>query len=293
MNDMSVTMFRFKPWNSTRVAAGLLAGLLLSPVAARAGDASAWDGGLRSGVRLIAGASRTESGATIHRAGIDVRLARGWKTYWRYPGDSGLPPRFDFTHSENVKAIAVRWPAPQRLEDESGTSIGYKSDFVLPLDVWPQDGTKPVKLRLRVDYGICEKICIPAEAKAELTLTGGATTHAARIAQFAARVPRAAKVGGDGPLAIRAVKREDDGPLGRIVVDLAAPAGQKVELFAEGPSSDWALPVPSPLPGAPEGLQRFAFKLDGLPPGAKADGATLTLTAAAGDQAIEVPIPIK
>ncbi len=293
MNDMSHIMFRFKPWNSIRVAAGFVAALLLSSGAAHAVDASGWDGGLRSAVRLIAGTPRTESGATIHRAGIDIRLARGWKTYWRYPGDSGLPPRFDFTGSENVKAIAVRWPAPHRLDDESGTSIGYKSDFVLPLEVWPQDGARPVTLRLKVDYGICEKICIPAEAKAELTLTGGASTHAARLAQFEARVPRAATVGSDGPLAIRAVTREEDGPLGRVVIDLVAPAGQKVELFAEGPSADWALPVPNPIPGAPEGLQRFAFKLDGLPPGAKAAGATLTLTAAAGDQAIEVPIPIK
>ena len=60
------------------------------------------------------------------RAGIELRLAPGWKTYWRYPGDSGIPPRFDFAKSRNVKSVTVRWPAPQRLTDESGTSIGYK-----------------------------------------------------------------------------------------------------------------------------------------------------------------------
>ena len=76
---------------------------------------------------------------------------------------------------------------------------------------------------------------------------------------------------------------------GKILVDVAAPADATVELFAEGPSADWALPVPAPLGDAPAGLRRFAFELDGLPPGATAHGATLTLTAVAGERAVEVP----
>jgi DsbC/DsbD-like thiol-disulfide interchange protein len=296
MNKMNAPMFRFRLWNSARRSVGAIAVIVSAAMpmqAAQAADASGWDGGLRAAVRLIAGTPRGEAGATIHRAGIDFRLSRGWKTYWRYPGDSGIPPRFDFTGSENVKAIAVRWPAPHRLEDESGTSIGYKQDFVLPLEIWPQDAAKPVSLRLRIDYGICEKICIPAEGKADLVLTGASSTHANRLAQFEARVPRPARLGGDGPLAIRTAMRQDDAPLGRMVLDVAAPAGAKLELFAEGPSADWALPLPAPIAGAPEGLQRFAFKLDGLPPGAKPDGATLTITAVTADQAIEVPVPVK
>ena len=65
------------------------------------------------------------------------------------------------------------------------------------------------------------------------------------------------------------------------------PTGRKVDLIAEGPTPDWALPLPEPVPGAPAGLQRFAFELDGLPPGASAKGASITLTAIAGDRAIE------
>jgi hypothetical protein len=61
-----------------------------------------------------------------------------------------------------------------------------------------------------------------------------------------------------------------------------------VALFAEGPAPDWALPVPSRIEGAPAGLQRFAFELDGAPPGAKYEGAAVTFTAVAGDAAIEV-----
>jgi hypothetical protein len=59
-------------------------------------------------------------------------------------------------------------------------------------------------------------------------------------------------------------------------------------LFAEGPTAQWALPLPEPVAGAPAGLQRFAFVLDGLPPGEKASGATLRLTAVSGEKAVEV-----
>src|SRR5205085_7245804 len=106
------------------------------------------------------------------RAGVELKLATGWKTYWRYPGDSGVPPRFDFARSENVKSVTVKWPAPQRFSDESGVSIGYKDQVVFPLEVVPQDAAKTTVLRLDLDYAICEKLCMPATAKAELALGG-------------------------------------------------------------------------------------------------------------------------
>ena len=244
---------------------------------ALAADSSPWDGGPATAVRLIAG-------ATIARAGVEIRLAPGWKTYWRYPGDSGVPPRFDFAGSLNVKSVTVRWPAPQRLADESGTSIGYKHDVVFPLDVVPQDAAKPVVLRLKIDYAVCEKICVPADGKAELTLDGAPGALAARVDTGDAIVPKRAALGAADALAIRAARRDGN----KVLVDVAAPARSEVELFAEGPTPDWALPVPARVADAAGGLQRFAFDLDGLPPNTKPDGAMLTLTAVAGGQAIEV-----
>src|SRR5262245_48206912 len=87
-----------------------------------AADASPWDKGSNWSVRLIGGAAQ----AGLVRAGIEIKLDPGWKTYWRYPGDSGIPPRFDFAGSGNVKAVAVMWPAPHRFPDGAGHSIGYK-----------------------------------------------------------------------------------------------------------------------------------------------------------------------
>jgi DsbC/DsbD-like thiol-disulfide interchange protein len=264
-------------------AAAILAVNLVVTVAvsrpALAGDASAWDGDQRAAVRLIAGAQR----GTVRRAGIEIRLAPGWKTYWRYPGDSGIPPRFDFSHSKNVKSVTVRYPAPHRLTDESGTSIGYKHGVVFPLEIVAQNAAQPVMLAVKVDYAVCEKICIPAEGKAELSVTGRPGAQDGWLKQNDDLVPVAAKIGEGETLAVRSVKRENK----RILVDVAAPGA--IELFVEGPAADWALPVPAPVDGAPAGQQRFAFELEGLPPNTRPDGATLMLTAVSGGQAIEVP----
>jgi DsbC/DsbD-like thiol-disulfide interchange protein len=260
------------------VPAGALTG-------AWAADASPWDGDTHAGLRLVAG-SRT-SDATA-RAGIEIRLAPGWKTYWRYPGDAGVPPRFDFADSQNVKAVTIGWPAPHRLSDESGITIGYKEDVIFPLHIVPQDTSKPVRLRVKADYAVCEKICIPVEGRAELVLDSGRSVLDQTLAAFEALVPKRAQLGDGAPLAVRAVQRDKSGDRARVIVDVAAPGSGPIDLFAEGPTPDWALPVPEPIAGAPAGLHRFAFVLDGLPPGASAEGAVLTFTLVAGGSAVEV-----
>lgn len=118
------------------------------PAPGRAADASGWDGTQPSAVRLIAAAKRSEQGRAILRAGVQIRLAPGWKTYWRSPGDAGVPPQFEFAGSENVKAITVLWPAPQRFLEDGVTLIAYKGDVTFPLhvvseDVWQTGGSPP------------------------------------------------------------------------------------------------------------------------------------------------------
>jgi len=266
------------------IAAAALGLVLASGVtAARAQDASPWQGDSRAAMRLIGASTRPVDGGDVLRAGVEIRLQPGWKTYWRYPGDSGVPPRFDFAGSENVKSVSVLWPAPQRfLDGAGGASIGYGQDVILPLRVVAQRAG-PVTLRLKLDYAVCEKLCVPVDARAELALSRKKTSQEAALAAAEGRVPRAAGVGKGSPLAVRNVRREAN----RIFVDVAG--NMPVDLFAEGPSPDWALPLPQPVAGAPGGVQRFSFALEGLPAGVKPDGAVLKLTAVSGNEAIEVP----
>lgn len=250
-----------------------------------AADSSAWDRDARGGIRLIAGNSAADGAI---RAGVELNLAPGWKTYWRYPGDSGVPPRFDFERSENVKSVSVLWPAPHRFPDEGGFTIGYKNGVLFPLRIVPQDKTRPVVLRLKLDYAVCEKLCVPAEGKAELPLTGAPSSLDASLAAAEAEVPKSVPLNDGKEFAIRAVHRDASAKPGKVIVDVTAPEHATVDLFAEGPTESWALPLPMPVSGAPAGQRRFAFVLDGLPTGAKAAGAEIRLTATAGKQAIEV-----
>lgn len=256
--------------------------------AAIAADASSWDNDVQSSARLIAAQAHEVSGVRLFRAGIEIKLKEGWHTYWRYPGDSGVPPVADFSRSQNVKWATVLYPAPTRFPDGAGgNAIGYKGDVILPVSVLPGDASRPALLRLKLAYAVCEKLCVPAEANLELTLTGKPSSTDADVTAAEARLPKAVRIGDAGPLAIRAAHRETNSAKARVIVDVAAPAGVPVTLFAEGPTPQWALPLPEPDSGAPAGLQRFAFELDGLPPGAKPDGAELKLTAVAGDKAVE------
>jgi DsbC/DsbD-like thiol-disulfide interchange protein len=270
-----------------RAAAGfLLVAAMLGP--ARADDASRWDGEARSAVRLIAGSPGSDHSSKFLRAGIEIRLAPGWKTYWRYPGDSGVPPRFDFARSDNIKSVDVSWPAPRGFSDGAGSSIGYKNDVIFPLRIVPKDEAKPVVLRLDLEYAICEKLCVPATSTVELAVGTATSAHDASLAASEARVPKPVTLGAPGPLAITSVRRTPEGPNGRIIVEVAAARNDAVELFAEGPTADWALPVPEPLGDASADTRRFVFAVDGLPPGATIDGAALRLTAVSDAAAIEV-----
>jgi DsbC/DsbD-like thiol-disulfide interchange protein len=257
----------------------------LPPGAARAADdASPWAGDARSAVRLIAG-TRTNDSAQL-RAGIEIRLKPGWHTYWRYPGDAGVPPRFDFSGSQNLKVAEVLWPAPHRLDEAGLSTIGYDRDVILPLRVTPQDQHKPVTLRVKLAYAVCEKLCVPAEGSAALALAGEASTHEARLTAAERQVPRKVALGAGDALAIRAIRREGGAEHPRLIIDMAVPPGARVDLFAEGPTEEWSLPLPVPVDGAPT---RFALELDGAPPGASFADVLLKLTAVSGANAIEVP----
>lgn len=266
-----------------RAALGLAVTLSVACMAieVRAEDSSPWQRDTHSAVRLLAG---SRSGAVL-LGGIAIQLQPGWKTYWRTPGDSGVPPRFDFSKSDNVEAVTVLWPAPQKFDDGAGgTSLGYKHQIVLPLRIVAKNADKPVTLRAEINYAVCEKLCIPVEAKAELGFASVASTEDGNLSEALNSVPKPANIGDPNPLTIRDVKRE--GKI-NVLVDVSAPEGKDVSLFVEGPTPDWALPVPKLLEASPPGVKRFTFELDGLPPGANPDGAALKLTLVGGDKAYE------
>jgi DsbC/DsbD-like thiol-disulfide interchange protein len=262
------------------VAACLIAGM-----ATHAADVSPWHREQHSAVRLIGAQPERGREGTVWRAGVEVELESGWKTYWRYPGDSGIPPRFNFSGSSNVKDIQVLWPAPMRFSDGAGMSIGYAGRVLLPLRIRPRDPNAPVTVRLKLDYAVCEKLCVPVDATMMLPLTAAKSPYDDLLRASEARVPRKSLIGDEGALAITAVRREN-GAKPRILVDVRTPNG--ADLFAEGPNERWSLPLPEPVAGASEGTMRFGFALEGLPADVKTAGAQVTLTAVSATDAVEV-----
>jgi DsbC/DsbD-like thiol-disulfide interchange protein len=310
---MAAQMARFIALPRHLFPAAILMCLATAP-SASAQDVSNWDGQAHSAARLIAGAMSKNHAPDFLRAGIEIRLDPGWQTYWRDPGDSGAPPIFDFSGSENVKSVSVLWPAPERFPDGAGgKSIGYRDHVILPLHVVPAETAKQTALRLKLEYDVCSNICIPVESNLVLNLRDDGAEDAA-IERAEIRVPRPVALGqqahagamperaqaitgqraaGDNAeahseaLAILGLHRQPGDAHERVIVDVAAPVGAPVDLFVEGPTPDWALPLPqqSATDGA---IRHFEFELDGLPRDAKTEGAALTFTAVSGDNAIEV-----
>jgi DsbC/DsbD-like thiol-disulfide interchange protein len=260
--------------------------------AVQAQDASAWDGEPHGASRLIAGATLNVGDKKLARAGIEIHLDQGWKTYWRYPGDSGVPPKLDFSGSENVKAVSTLWPAPERFADGAGGhSIGYHGDVVLPLQIVPDDASRPSLLHVKLSYAVCGKLCVPADAQLALTLSGRPGTKEPILAAAEARVPRRVALNAPGNLTIASIHRDISSGHARVVVSVGAPEGVAIDLFAEGPTPDWALPLPQPEQSpvaSPDGMRRYSFELDGLPTGAQPEGAMLKITAVSPTDAIEV-----
>jgi DsbC/DsbD-like thiol-disulfide interchange protein len=273
-----------------RAAFGFATTLLLSSLAieACAQDASPWQRDGHSAVRLLAG---SRSGAVL-LGGIAFQLQPGWKTYWRTPGDSGVPPRFDFSKSENVEAVTVLWPAPMKFDDGAGGhSLGYHDQVVLPLRIVAKNTDKPVTLRAVVNYAVCDKLCVPVEADVELAITSVASTEDSALFAALDTVPKPANVGDPNPLTIRDVKRDGKSA---VLVDVVAPSeAGNINLFVEGPTPDWALPVPELLEHSPPGVKRFKFELDGLPPDTNPEGAALKLTLVSGERSYEFNINLE
>ncbi len=158
---------------------------------------------------------------------------------------------------------------------------------MLPLRIVAKNADKPVTLRAGINYAVCEKLCIPVEANAELAFASVASTEDSALFAALDTVPKPASIGDPNPLTIRDVKRDGKSS---VLVDVATPDAREVSLFVEGPTPDWALPVPTLLEPSPPGVKRFSFELDGLPPGAKPEGAALKLTLVGGDRAYEFNI---
>ncbi|MHB8886239.1 MAG: protein-disulfide reductase DsbD domain-containing protein [Methylovirgula sp.] len=197
--------------------------------------ASAWSkqaGGVGE-IRLIS-AGRSKG---LYEAAVEIKLAPTAVTYWRQPGEAGVPPQFSFAGSENVASAKVLYPAPSRLDEGGIEAFGYRGGVTFPIRVTPRDATKPARLDLSLDYAVCDRICIPAKGHAELVLPqSGDSPERALIAAAEARVPAILPSTSADKVAIHALPTDKAKPRWSLVWKGTMPAS---DLFVEGPDG-WA-----------------------------------------------------
>ena len=288
-NWMSVIVTSVFARRTASLSAGLVFGALLGIASGSAGLAaslgqSPWMDQTNSKVRLVSGTVTGDEGSALY-AGVQLRMEPGWKTYWRNPGDSGVPPRFDWSGSKNLKSAEVLYPAPHRFADAGGTAIGYDNDVVFPVKITPERSGEPIELSLTFDYGLCKDLCIPNEVTLGVALPPDLGKGDALLLETAlARVPKPAQA--HALPRIARIAAELDGPAPGLKIEALFPPGASgTDLFIESP--DVIVPVPKALGPLEDGKQHFTVAFFSPSEVAAIKGKPLTFTLVSNEGSTE------
>ena len=210
-------------------AASLIAAFFLT-VAAQAAT-SDWVTSPGGMIRLVAAQPRQDG--TIP-ATLEVKLNAGWKTYWREPGASGIPPQVTIDPASGVVLEKVGFPVPKTFDDGVVRYVGYDKSVAFPLTLKRVQGTGDINIRASVFLGICEDICIPVQGELTLALKQGDFDNpldSARIDDAVAALPEAPSK----DFAVTASRYDAEKTVLHLSVHLPDGADHP-ELFLAGPS---------------------------------------------------------
>lgn len=240
-----------------------------------------WIDTAQSRIRLVAGNDPAQQGVRVIL--VEMQLQPSWKTYWRMPGDAGIPPSFDWTGSENLGPVEVRHPAPSIFIDQGGTTIGYKTAVTFPVYASPPDAKSPTRVKVELAFGICREVCIPVEAKLSLDIPPSAVVPKETLAAPTAKVPvrKTLAEAGRGLPAVAAVAFAGGASAPRLKIKTKGVA----DLFLEGPDGLY-VPLPQRSAG-PDDAATFEVDLSKTQDLPDLRGKTLTITAVGKSGAIE------
>ncbi|WZK90968.1 protein-disulfide reductase DsbD family protein [Aliisedimentitalea scapharcae] len=178
----------------------------------------------------------TQSGT--YRAALRLTLADGWKTYWRSPGDAGIPPSFSWRGSRNLGNIAITWPTPQVFSTSGMQTIGYVDQLTLPIEITPDTTGRPIRLKGRMELGICKDVCVPSELKFDHTLDLDADRNPSILAALAARPYSSAEAGVTA--ATCRLKPTRNGMQVEARISMPSTGGTEVAVIEPGSPDIWA-----------------------------------------------------
>ena len=241
--------------NRRQLLACVAAAPFLTPAIAQAAE---WD------TRLI---TSSASGDMLY--GLHIKLAAGWKTYWRVPGVAGIPPSIKLEGTD-IESFAVDYPLPIRISDESGEAIGYHDEVVFILRPKLKSDAKPENVNGNVSafFGVCQKICRPVKFATDLST---AVTDDNLMQKFLQRVPKASD------FVTKAIQKGDqlEITLSQVVQDI----------FIDGPAN---LYFRKPT----FGMGYAKLKIDGLTADQKIQGKELKITAVVDGDGLEQTLTV-
>jgi len=198
-----------------------------------------------SQVHLVSATVAVGDSRTV-RLGLQIKMKPGFKTYWRSPGDAGIPPRFDWTGSHNFTRANIEWPAPERFVLGGFNTFGYTDEIVLPIEVELANPGQPFEAHLQVVYGVCRDICVLGDAGLVLAVPAGnaqQTRHHDVIEWFGRQVP--GTQASDVDISSARIISGDEG----LVIEIKAQVGDRSDfdqpdILVEG-LEEVALPAPT------------------------------------------------
>jgi DsbC/DsbD-like thiol-disulfide interchange protein len=211
---------------------------------------------------------------TAYQAGLHIMLDKGWKTYWRNPGEAGIPPNITAV-GDNLASLETEFPLPIRVKDESGEALGYHDTVVFPLQLTPKDVAKPLDVQLSSFFGVCAQVCTPAKFDGSVSFAPSSkpAPDAALISQWQDRVPKTGNI-------VSSAKMQDK----ILVLNLRHAVS---DIFIEGPDKYYFRAPNINIDGT-----AATFIVDGLKTAGDLIGADLRITVNAIGQGLEQHITV-
>lgn len=120
---------------------------------------------------LITAENKINSNTHTISAGLSIKLAENWKTYWRSPGQVGLPPEIDWNDSTNILHTKFYWPTPERFQEFEIENYGYSEKVIFPINIVLKNPGKPLSLVANISILVCKDVCIPKSFILKLPLS--------------------------------------------------------------------------------------------------------------------------
>jgi DsbC/DsbD-like thiol-disulfide interchange protein len=220
-----------------------------------------------------------------HVAALHLEMKEGWKTYWRAPGDAGIPPRFDWSGSRNLSGVQITWPTPRAISQNGVRTIGYANTLTLPLHVMPRQKGQAITLDGAVEMGLCKDVCLPLTLRISQELPQDVGKRDPRIVAALAARPYSAKEAGVGRVVCQ-VSPIDGGLRVRAEIDVKSTGKDEIAVIETDNPQIWVAQAQAVREGGRLVAETELYHVDGKSFALNRDGIRITVIG--GGQAVDI-----